>query len=144
MITRFTPRVVLLVAFETILIVLAVGLAMYVRLDPQTLRSQLAEHGIAKAFLLACVTQTCLYYAELYDLRLVSDRRELVIRALQALGAAAIILASVFFFWPGSDFGRGVFLIVVPIVISLVIGWRVLFFWAGQRVAPRERVLLVG
>ena len=52
------------------------------------------ENGVWKTLLVAAVTQACLYYSDLYDLRLVSDRRELFIRIVQALGAASFVLSS--------------------------------------------------
>jgi sugar transferase (PEP-CTERM system associated) len=40
--------------------------------------------------------------------------------------------------------GRGVFLIAAVLVIAMVVGWRVVFRWATQRLGPSERLLLVG
>ena len=57
--------------------------------------------GCSKTLLVAGVAQVCLYYADLYDLRLVSDRRELFIRIVQALGAASFILAVALLLVPG-------------------------------------------
>src|SRR5918993_2107473 len=51
---------------------------------------------IADIWKIALVTglcQLCFYYNDLYDLTLVQNNRELVIRLLQAAGAAAIVLA---------------------------------------------------
>jgi len=93
---------------------------------------------------LAGVTQVCLYYSDLYDLRLVAEKRELFTRMLEALGWASFILATVFYWFPDVIIGRGVFLISAPLVIALVGGWRLLFNWLGARLAPRERLLIVG
>ena len=62
----------------------------------------------------------------------------------QALGAASLILALVYFWFPDMVIGRGVFLIAAPLVSRLLAGWRMLFDWLGSRMAPRERLLLVG
>jgi sugar transferase (PEP-CTERM system associated) len=86
----------------------------------------------------------CLYYADLYDLRLVGDRRELFVRALQALGATSLILAALYFWFPGMVIGRGVFLLASGLVVVVIIGWRVVFMWIARRVRPRERLLIVG
>jgi sugar transferase (PEP-CTERM system associated) len=143
MIHRFTARMVVLAAFETILIVLAVAVAAYVRLGGSAW-NVFNDNGVAKTLLLAGVAQACLYYADLYDLRLVTDRRELFIRLLQALGSASFILAAVYFWFPAMIIGRGVFMIAAVLVVTLLGGWRLMFGWAGQRMAPRERLLLVG
>jgi sugar transferase (PEP-CTERM system associated) len=143
MIHRVTGRIVVLAAFETILIVLAVAVAAYVRLGGSAW-NVFNDNGVAKTLLLAGVAQACLYYADLYDLRLVTDRRELFIRLLQALGSASFILAAVYFWFPAMIIGRGVFMIAAVLVVTLLGGWRLMFGWAGQRMAPRERLLLVG
>ena len=102
------------------------------------------EDGLSKALLIAGVAQVCLYYADLYDLRLLSDRRELFIRILNALASASLILAAVYYWLPALVIGRGVFMIAAVFVITLVIGWRIAFEWASRHVRPRERLLLVG
>ena len=144
MIHRGTERLLVLAALETGLIVLAVAIAAYLRFGDETWEVVVNEHGLAKTLLLAGVTQLCLYYADLYDLRVVSDRRELFIRMLEALGAAAFILAGIYFWFPGTVIGRGVFMMAAVLIISFVAGWRMLFDWAGRRLAPRERLLIVG
>jgi len=141
---RLTTRVMALVALETILIVAAVGVAAYVRLGEAGWQIVLSENGPLKMLLVAFVSQACLYYADLYNLRLVSDRRELFIRIMQALGLAAFILATLYFWFPRLIIGRGVFMVAAVLVVALVIGWRVVFEWVSRRVRPRERLLLVG
>ena len=141
---RLTTRVMALVALETMLIVAAVGVAAYVRLGDAGWEIILSENGLLKMLLVAVVSQSCLYYADLYNLHLVSDRRELFIRIMQALGSAAFILATLYFWFPALIIGRGVFMVAAGLVIALVVGWRVVFEWLSRRVRPRERLLLVG
>jgi sugar transferase (PEP-CTERM system associated) len=141
---RLTGRGAALIALETMLIVWAVWAAAYVRLGDMALDIMLNEHGVAKTLLVAGVCQLCLYYSELYDLRLVSDRRELFVRIAQALGSAAFLLAGVYFWFPSLIIGRGVFTVAAAFIIALVTGWRVAFEWLSRHVRPRERLLLVG
>ena len=144
MIRGLTARQVLLVIFETVLIVFAVALAAVVRLGLPGVDLLVAEDGVLKTLLLAGVTQTCLYIADLYDFRVVADRRELFIRILQALGTASFVLAVIYFWFPDTMVGRGVFVIAAALVFLFVSSWRLLFDWLDQRIAPRERLLLVG
>jgi lipopolysaccharide/colanic/teichoic acid biosynthesis glycosyltransferase len=139
-----TARQLLLVSFETVLIVFAVVAAAYIRVGWGGWDLLVDDYGVYKTILLAVVTQACLYYADLYDFRIVADKRELFIRMLQALGTASFILAAVYFWFPATMLGRGVFMIAAILVITLVSGWRVLLSWLDERVAPRERLLLVG
>lgn len=137
-------RRIVLVLVETLLIVLAAGAAAFLRLGAQAWILFELQNGVLKVLLWAAVTQACLYYADLYDLRRVADRRELFVRVLQALGAASCLLAAAGFWAPDLVIGRGVFVIAAIFVIGLIPGWRLLFDWWGQRLAPRERLLLVG
>src|SRR5678815_2088257 len=119
---RLSVRSLTLIVFETILIVLAVAVAAYSRLGDYTWQVAINEHGLLKTALIAIVAQTCLYYADLYDLRLLADRHELFIRIIQALASASFILAALYFWFPDLIIGRGVFLIAALLVIFLVIG----------------------
>jgi sugar transferase (PEP-CTERM system associated) len=139
-----TLRSITLVVVETALILSAVALAAWLRLGEHAWPVLAEQSGVFKMALVVLVAQGCLYYADLYDLRAVSDRRELIVRILQALGAASIVLALVYFWFPALVIGRGVFMLTAVLVITLVIWWRVMFEWLSGRVGPRERFLLVG
>ena len=141
---RLSARSLTLIVFETSLIVSAIAMAAYVRLGEFAVDIALYENGIAKALLVAAVTQVCLYYADLYDLRHLGDRREFATRLTQALSSASLILAVLYFWFPVLVLGRGVFLIAAFLIIGLVTGWRWLFEWVSGRIAPRDRLLLVG
>ena len=68
----------LLVAAEGVLIMTAIAVAAYVRLGDWMWTVMTEEHGIPKALLVAAVCQVCLYYADLYEVRRVADRRRAV------------------------------------------------------------------
>ena len=141
---RFTGRSIALAVFETALIVSAVAIAAYVRLGDWIWETMRDEGGFEKALLIAGVSQLCLYYAELYDLRVVADRRELFGRLVQALGVASFVLAAIYFWFPQMIIGRGIFMIAAVLIVALVVGWRVAFEWLSRQVGPYERLLLVG
>jgi sugar transferase (PEP-CTERM system associated) len=139
-----TRRSMALVLFETLLIVTAVGLGAWIRLGGDAWYLLMNENGFAKALLIAFVCQVCLYYSDLYELRVASDRRELFIGIVQALSTTSFLLAAIYFWSPDLIIGRGVFLVATTLVITLVAGWRLVFEWLTRHVAPRERLLLVG
>jgi sugar transferase (PEP-CTERM system associated) len=141
---RLTFRVITLIGFETALIVSAVVIGAYIRLGEGSGDLLLEENGVFKVFLIAAVSQVCLYYAELYDLRVVSDRRELFVRIVQALGSASFVLAGLYFWFPTLIIGRGVFAVAVGLVIAFVCAWRVVFEWLSRRLRASERLLIVG
>ena len=139
-----TLRSATLMACETLLILAAIGIAAYIRFGPWMWEILGNPQGLRKVLLMAAVTQGCLFYCDLYNVRLISDRRELFTRCIQALAAASFILAVVYFWFPDLIVGRGVFLIAATVLAGVVIGWRMVFAWASQHVRPRERLLLVG
>ena len=139
---RVTWRSILLVAAESAFIVGSVSASVYIRFGEWP--SDVTNHLILKALLIAGVCQACLYYGDLYDLRIVSDQRELFVRLLQSLGTASLILAGLYFWFPSLIVGRGVFVIAAAFVIALVAGWRIVFEWLANRIGPRERLLMVG
>ena len=87
----------------------------------------------------------CLYFADLYNPRVISDRRELFVRTVQALGATSFLLAASYYWFPQLVIGRGVFLLSAFLVI---VRRDRLARWCSsgscRASAPRERLLLVG
>lgn len=140
----FSFRTAILVLLEAMLIVGAVAVASYLRLDDWS-ADLLIEGGSGwRIFLVVIVTQGCLYYADLYNAQLVADRRELFIRLLQAVAAASLILAAVYYWLPDAIIGRGVFLYAAAIFLAGMVAWRLAWEWIGRQVGPRERLLIVG
>jgi sugar transferase (PEP-CTERM system associated) len=137
-------RPIVLIAGESCLLTASVAASSYVRLGPDAWSTFVAADGIFKIVLVVGVCQTCLYYADLYELRGLTSFRDLLVRLLQALGATSLILAGIYYWSPDWIIGRGVFLISVLFMISLVVSWRAAFAWLTHRVAPKERLLLVG
>lgn len=134
-----------LVLIEHVLIVLAVLFAAWLRvgLSDASLFVTLMD-WVGRAELVAIVVQACLYYGDLYDLRTLADRRDLLIGLFQSLGAASAILALLYYWIPELVVGRGVFAMATMLIISLVIGWRVAFDWLSLKGRPTERLLIVG
>jgi sugar transferase (PEP-CTERM system associated) len=142
---RFPTRTLALIVLESHMIVGAVAAATAIRLGTSEVVGVVGTRdGLLKAILIAGVCQVCLYFADLYDLRIVADRRELFVRVLQSLAATSIVLAAVYFWFPALIIGRGVFLATAFLVITLVVGWRLAFEWMSRRVGASERLLLIG
>jgi sugar transferase (PEP-CTERM system associated) len=138
-------RAAMLIGLETILIVGSVGLGASLRLGRQEGWSIVGTaDGFLKSTLIALVCQACLYYEDLYDLRVVADRRELFARTFHSLAAASLILAGVYFLLPGLGVGQGVVMAAALLVMATIPGWRVAFESVLRRAAPRERLIIVG
>ena len=130
--SRPSFRTLVLIGCEAGLILGAILLAVSLRMGRTTLDVMLENHGLWKALLITASCQFCFYYADLYDLRVVSDRRELFVRTLQALGATSLIVAVLYCWFPALILGRGVFMIAAVLVIAITIGWRMAFEWGTK------------
>src|SRR5271165_6004518 len=108
-------------------------------------RQQLSEpDALYRYGLVIAACELALYYYDLYDLGLVRRRPILFARLLQALGAACLILAVVYYVEPELSLGRGVAAIAAPIIISFVISWRLLVDAGLPFFSRRQRVLIMG
>ncbi len=141
---RGNARTLVLASGETCLLTTGVAFGTYLRLGDLAWPVLDSVDGRMHVLLIVAVCQVCLHYADLYDLRTITDTRELLVRLFQALGASSLILAFIYFWFPNWIVGRGVFLVATILVVTLVTGWRLGFAWITRRVAPRERLLLVG
>ena len=90
------------------------------------------------------VCQLCLYYNDFYDLTLVHSNRELIVRLLQSLGAASILLAALYFVVPALMLGDGIFVSSLLVFVLAILGWRLLFNTLTGSLQLEERVLVVG
>ena len=137
-------RSLVLIAGETVLLLTAVATAAYIRLGDVAWPMLSDQDGIFRVLLIVGVCQVCLHYVDLYDLRAIADTQDLFVRLFQALSATSLILAFLYFWFPDWIIGRGVFVIAAFFVVLFIVGWRFAFAWFTRRVAPRERLLLVG
>jgi sugar transferase (PEP-CTERM system associated) len=97
-----------------------------------------------KIGLVTVVCQLCLYYNDFYDLTLMQSTRELVVRLLQAVGAASIVLAALYFTMPDLMIGDGIFVSALFVFVIGILGWRLLFNQLTGSLKLQERVLVVG
>ena len=139
-----TPRSVVLLTGETCLLLAAVIAGTLVRLGSPAFSTLLDAGGILRVLLIGAVCQICRHYADRYALPRVRNIRELLVRLLVAVGATSLILALVYLCFPRWMIGPGVFVIAALLVMWLVPSWRLTVGWLASRVAPRERLLMVG
>jgi len=97
-----------------------------------------------KVALVTLICQLCLYYNDFYDLTLVHSSRELIVRLLQAAGAASIILAALYFAEPDLMIGNGIYVSALFVFLVAILGWRLVFNQVTGSLRLEERVLFVG
>lgn len=97
-----------------------------------------------KAFLVTAICQFCLYYADIYDLRNIGSKVEIFLRVMQALGAAALVLATLFYFFPEMRLGAGIVETALLAIVGGILLWRIFVEWINRAYGAGERILLVG
>src|SRR5438034_2288958 len=143
--SRQKVRTVLLLLVETMLLFGGLIVAVYVRLGALEAESTLIQrNGFYKAALATVFCLASFYLFDLYDFVVMHDRRELVLRLLQALGLAWVALALIFYAVPQVMIGRGVSLISLPLALLLMVGWRLGIHWVLGHPELGERILIVG
>jgi len=119
--------------------------AVYLRVGVEDARDELIlKHGFFKAGLATVFCLAAFYFFDLYDFIVMHDRRELVLRLVQALGLAWIVLALCFYIYPRLMLGRGISLIALPLALALMVGWRVSIHWILGHPDFGERILIIG
>ncbi len=97
-----------------------------------------------KIVLITTVCQTCLYYNDLYNLKVTATFWELAIRLLQALGATAILLSAVYYFVPYAIIGKGIFVISIGFVIVFIVSWRFCYTMILNRGMFNQNIIILG
>jgi sugar transferase (PEP-CTERM system associated) len=142
---RFNLRTPLLLLAEASLIFGATVAAAYLRLGWIDAYYELNDrNGFLKAGLVTLFCLAAFYLYDLYDFVVMHDRRELVLRLIQALGLAWVALAIMIYVVPDLTIGRGVALIGLPLALAIMVGWRVSIHWLLGHPSVGEKILIVG
>lgn len=130
---------------ESLLVYGAIIAAVYLRVGVDGAQFELVtKHGYQKAAVAGFFCLAAFYLFDLYDFLVMHDRRELVLRLVQALGLAWIALALSFYTFPSLMLGRGISLISLPLALFLMVLWRVSIHWFLGHPDFGERILIVG
>ena len=142
---RVNGRTLLLIVAEAALVYGAIIAAVYLRVGVQDAAFELGtKNGYWKAAIAGFFCLAAFYLFDLYDFLVMHDRRELVLRLIQALGLAWIALAFSFYAFPDLMLGRGISLIALPLALTLMVAWRVSIHWFLGHPNFGERILIVG
>jgi sugar transferase (PEP-CTERM system associated) len=143
--SRFNGRMPLLLLAEAMLLFGGLIVAVYVRLGAIDAEETLLQrNGFYKAALATVFCLVSFYLFDLYDFVVIHDRRELVLRLMQALGLAWAALALMFYAVPQVMIGRGVSFISLPLALLLMVAWRLAIHWVLGHPDLGERILIVG
>ena len=143
--TRFSARTLWLIFADVAIIYAGIVLALYLRLSFSGTEHELNErNGWFKITLATLISLLILYFYDLYDYTVMGNRRELMLRLVQAVGIAWALLALLFYFVPPLFIGRGVFVISLPVVLISLLTWRILIHILTGHPDIGEKILIVG
>jgi sugar transferase (PEP-CTERM system associated) len=143
--SRANVRTSLLLLAEAAVVFGAIVGAVYLRLGIQDAHEELMlRQGFLKAAMATVFCLAAFYLFDLYDFVVMHDRRELVLRLVQALGLAWVALALAFYAFPQLMLGRGISLIALPLALGLMVGWRISIHWLLGHPDFGEKILIVG
>ncbi len=132
------------VFIETLLLLLCVMAAYYIRLRELELSFSGREAMALKALLMVAVFQLSLHLNDIYGFREAQPSKEYAVRLFQALALAIIVLCVIFYIAPQLTIGRGVFAIAIALSCIFLVLWHTLLrFYIGLR-TPHTNLLVLG
>jgi sugar transferase (PEP-CTERM system associated) len=138
-------RTLLLGISEACLITLALVASALARLGAGETRFMLTyQNGAVKILLVSVAFLMCMYYFDLYDSTIVSNRREALVRLIQVMGVAYIALGLFYYLYPPMQLGRGIFHLGFLFVGLSLLLWRRLFSIINSTQGFAERVVILG
>ena len=141
----FPRRTFFLGISETFLVALAFIGATIARLGANDASVMLSyEQGFLKVIVVSAAFVVCMYYFDLYDSAILSNRREVLSRLVQVLGTACLVLAVLYYVYPPLELGRGIFLLGTAFVAVVLFLWRRLFLVINSVSRFADRVLILG
>ena len=102
------------------------------------------EQGAVKILVASAAFITCMFYFDLYNSSILSNRREVFSRLIAVLGTACILLAFLYYVYPALELGRGIFAIGCLLVAVVLLLWRKLFSAINSQPQFAERALIFG
>jgi sugar transferase (PEP-CTERM system associated) len=144
--TYFPTRTLLLTLTEAILVtsgfVLAVLLSSGTAVDAKIYL--LYENGAGRIGLVVLVFLVLMYYFDLYNSAILTNRREVVTRLVGVLGTTFVALAVLYYTFPDASLGGSVLWAGILMVAIAVPVWRSFFFVLNRSARFAERTLIYG
>jgi exopolysaccharide biosynthesis polyprenyl glycosylphosphotransferase len=144
--TYFPTRTLLLTLTEAALVtsgfVFAVLLSSGTALNAKTYL--LYENGAGRIALVVLVFLLLMYYFDLYNSAILTNRREVVTRLVGVLGTTFVALAVLYYTFPDASLGGTVLWAGIVMVAIVVPVWRSFFFVLNRSARFAENTLIYG
>jgi sugar transferase (PEP-CTERM system associated) len=102
------------------------------------------DGGLQKILLVSSIFMLCMYYFDLYDTLVFSNRREVSTRLIQVLGTACLLLAILYAAYPPIRLGRSIFVTGFVLGAICLAVWRKCFLLLNGSPKLAERVIILG
>src|SRR5215471_16238083 len=140
----FPTRTLLLTVTEALLVTLGFVAAVIYWAGNDANIYLLYENGMGRIGLVVGVFVLLMYYFDLYDSIVLSNRREVVTRLVGVLGCSFVSLSVLYYAFPEVRLAGTTLWVGVAIVGTTVPAWRKLFFVMNRSARFSERALLYG
>ncbi|HVO78684.1 MAG TPA: exopolysaccharide biosynthesis polyprenyl glycosylphosphotransferase [Candidatus Bathyarchaeia archaeon] len=144
--TYFPTRTILLTLTEAILVTAGFVLAvLYSSSNSTDARIYLLyENGAGRIGLVVLVFLVLMYYFDLYNSAILTNRREVVTRLVGVLGTTFVALAVLYYTFPDASLGGSVLWLGILAVAIVVPVWRGFFFALNRSARFAESALIYG
>jgi exopolysaccharide biosynthesis polyprenyl glycosylphosphotransferase len=140
----FASRTLLLAVSEALLIVLALIAAMFAVLGADAGLALQYEYELVKILLATLICMLCMHYYDLYDSMILHSPAQAAVRVVQVLGSSCVILACLYYVYPGVQINQNLLMSWVVLAgISLIV-WRRLFLAFNRSARRSQKTLLLG
>lgn len=137
-------RKIIFILGEGLLIYAAVTLASYFMIGKESLFLELFEVIWLKILIVSVVTQISLYFNDLYEFNHDGNMVDLATRLIRSMGITSIILAFIYFVWPGAIIGRWIFFFSILILLLFLVSWRLLYALVIGKRLFSDRAIIIG
>ena len=102
------------------------------------------ENGAGRIGIIVAVFLILMYYFDLYNTRVIRNRREVVTRLVGVLGCTFVALAVLYYTFPNMSLGGSALWLGILIVAVAVPAWRGFFFTLSSSARFAERIIIFG
>jgi sugar transferase (PEP-CTERM system associated) len=140
----FPARTVLLGTTEAILVSLSFIAATVIWAGRDAELVLAYEGGATRIAVVTIVFVLSMYYLDLYDSLVISNRREIGIRLLQMIGVGTTVMAVIYYIYPDVSIRLDMFAVGLTLTLVLIGFWRQMFLWMTRSFHLCEHAIILG
>ncbi|HYV63250.1 MAG TPA: sugar transferase [Bryobacteraceae bacterium] len=140
----YFPGRTLLLALSEALVLVAVALPTGYAVLGSDASSLVFRSEFAKLLIVVAVCMACMHYHDLYNSMVLLNPLQGATRLVQVLGSACVILACIYYVYPGVQIDQTLLAIWILLAGVALIAWRKLFLTISQSARHTQRTVLLG